>query len=66
MEVGIKIKKYLREHGISQTYISRKIGLQLAKLNRSLNGYRRLSFDEYVAICEALGVSPASFLEPRQ
>ena len=65
MEVGLKIKNYLNEHGISQTFISRKTGLSLQKLNRSLNGFRKLTFDEYVRICDELGVSTAAFLEAR-
>ena len=66
MEVGIKIKKYLTNNGISQRYISRKTGIDPTKLNLSLNGIRRMTFDEYELICGALGVGTDMFLEPRQ
>lgn len=65
MEVGLKIKKYLEESGISQSYICRRTGISQPKLNLALNGKRRLTFDEYSLICGALGVSTARFIEPR-
>ena len=65
MDVGLKIKKYLDENGISQTFISKKTGIKLPKLNLALNGNRRLTFPEYEMICWALGVNTDRFLEPR-
>ena len=65
MEVGLKIKKYLEENGISQVYISRKTNIPSVKLNLSLNGKRRLTFDEYAAICGTLNVNTDKFLKAR-
>ncbi len=65
MEVGIKIKKYLDDHKITQTYLSEKSGLQLPKLNLALNGHRRLTFTEYAVICGVLGLNTDYFLKPR-
>ena len=65
MEVGLKIKSFLQAHGIKQKHISNVTGITTAKLNQSLNGHRRLSFEEYVAICNALNVSVTEFLEAR-
>lgn len=65
MCVGLKIKNYLRNNGISQTFVSEKTGIPLAKLNLSLNGNRRLDFTEYELICGALSVGADKFLEPR-
>lgn len=65
MELGIKIKQYLEENGVSQTYVSKKTGLELAKLNLSLNGKRKLTFPEYELICGALNVNTDKFLKPR-
>ena len=47
LEVGLKIKKYLDEKGISQAHISREIEMDPVKLNLSLNGKRRFTFPEY-------------------
>lgn len=65
MEVGEKIKTYIEEKGISQTYISRKTGIALPKLNLALNGNRRLTFPEYEVICWVLEVNTDKFLQPR-
>lgn len=65
MEVGLKIKGYLDDKGISQAHISRETGIAPVKLNLALNGKRRLTFEEYAAICCALSVNTDYFLEPR-
>lgn len=65
MEVGIKIKKYLEENGISQTYIGKRTGIELPKLNLALNGNRKFTFDEYCLICGVLKVNTDFFLKPR-
>lgn len=65
MEVGLKIKKYLEENGISQVYVARECHMTTAKLNLALNGNRRLTFDEYEVICGVLGVNTDFFIKPR-
>lgn len=51
MEVGEKIKRYIDENGLSQTYISKKTGIAKLKLNLALSGNRRFTFPEYEMIC---------------
>ena len=46
MCVGLKIKSYLKDNGITQTFVANKTGIPLQKLNLSLNGMRRLDFGE--------------------
>ena len=65
MEVGVKIKEYLEEKGITQAFISRKTGIELPKLNLALNGKRRITFEEYSIICGVLNVNTDFFLKPR-
>ena len=65
MEVGVMIKNYLEQNGISQAHVSRKTGIETAKLNMALNGSRRLTLDEYSSICFVLGVDTNYFLKPR-
>lgn len=65
METGMKIKSYLDERGISQVFLSEKSNIPAPKLNLALNGKRKLTFDEYEAICWALGVGVDTFLEPK-
>lgn len=63
LDVEQKIKEYLEENGISQAHIGRKAGLNLTKLNLSLNGNRKMTLEEYAAICGALGVNTDFFLK---
>lgn len=65
MEVGLKIKKYLEENGITQAHVSRESDVNPVKLNLALNGNRKLTFDEYEKICGVLGVNTDKFLKPR-
>lgn len=65
MDIGVMIKKYLEERGITQVFLSRKSGIDPAKLNLALNGGRKISLDEYARICYALGVNTDEFLKPR-
>ncbi len=62
MEIGLRIKDYLISNGISQTFISAKTGISTPKLNLALNAKRRLTLEEYEAICSVLGVSCDKFL----
>lgn len=66
MCVGIKIKSYLKEHGIKQTYISSITGIPTSKLNMALNGNRKMTFEEYELICGVLKVDTNLFLKPKQ
>lgn len=65
MEVGVKIKEYLEEKGITQTFISRKTGIELPKLNLALNGKRKITVEEYSIICGVLKLNTDFFLKPR-
>lgn len=65
MRIEEKIKEHLENNGISQSFISKKTGIELPKLNLSLNGHRRMTFQEYELICGALNVNTDKFLTPR-
>lgn len=66
MAVGQKIKIYLNEKGISQTWLSIESKIELSKLNLALNGHRRLAFDEYEVICYVLALPVGTFLQHRK
>lgn len=65
MDVGLKIKAYIDEQGISQVELSRRTRIPTCKLNLSLSAKRRLTFAEYQNICWALGVGVDEFMQPR-
>ena len=63
MDVGMKIKEYISGKGIAQAALGRQTGIDTVKLCLSLNGERKLTLEEYVLICNALGVKADYFLE---
>ena len=63
MSIGKKIKLYLIENGISQTWLSEKTNIALPKLNASLNGDRKISVDEFAEILFALNVDANLFIK---
>ncbi len=65
MHIGLAIKEYLEENGISQAFVSRESKINPVKLNMALNGNRKLGLDEYALICGALKVNTDFFLKPR-
>ena len=55
---GSDIKKYLIENGIKQSYLS---GIPSPILNMILNDNRKIEANEYMRICDALGVPLEQF-----
>ena len=62
MKIAEKLKSYIYETGRTQAYLSRKTGISPSRLNLILSGKRRLQLEEYVRICEALGLGLGAFL----
>lgn len=62
-ETHQKIKQYLLDNGISQTHVARESGISLPAMSAILSGNRRLTAEEYVAICNALRVSVSTFTQ---
>lgn len=59
--VGTRIKQYMLNKGITQTFVSTKTKIPTNILNPILNGKRNLLAEEYFLICEALGVPLQTF-----
>ena len=55
------IREYIDRMGFTQTVVARNAGMTKVALSESLRGNRRLTADEYVSICRALGVSADFF-----
>lgn len=60
---GKKIKEYLSNKGISQTFVANKTGIPISTLNAALNGNRKILAEEYFLICQALEVPLDTFVE---
>lgn len=63
MEFHEKIKAYIVDHGIKQTFLAQKIGLTDYAFSDVLSGQRKLNAIEYYKLCQALGVPMEYFIE---
>lgn len=52
--LGLKIRDYMDNKGIKQTFLAEKTGLSLQAINTILNGSRKIEANEYFEICKAL------------
>lgn len=59
---GLRIKKYIDDKGIKQTFLSEKSGIPPVTLNQILNDNRRLEVNEYAHICMSLNL-PLDFFK---
>lgn len=57
------IAKYLEENGIKQNFLANKINMSPVSLNNIINGSRKIDIEEYVRICDALGMPYEFFLK---
>jgi transcriptional regulator with XRE-family HTH domain len=60
---GKKIKEYLSNKGISQTFVANKTGIPISTLNAALNGNRKILAEEYFLICQALEIPLDTFVK---
>ena len=61
-----RIKKYLKERGVTQASVARRIGMSESKLSLSLSGKRGLTLNEFEKICRVLEVSPNTFVAAKE
>lgn len=61
--VGAKIKQYLNEHGIRQSFIADKVGLTPSQMSDICNKDRSIDCLVYYKICKVLSVPLEFFLE---
>ncbi|MCL2689199.1 MAG: helix-turn-helix domain-containing protein [Chitinispirillia bacterium] len=60
-----KIKEYIKERGIKQTFLQKILGISPSSCSAMLNGKRGISVDEYFMICNVLNV-PLDYFKPEQ
>ncbi len=62
MTINEKIKKYLEDHGIKQSFISKKTEIPTDVLSKIVVGQRNITAEELGKISKALNVSADIFL----
>lgn len=63
MQMHKRIKQYIDDRGLSQKIIAANMGETESRLSLLLNGKRRMTVDDYEAICRAMAVDPARFYQ---
>jgi len=61
--IGERIKEYLRENGIKQSFLVEKTGLTHSQVSDICNNDRKLDCVEYYKICKALNLSLDHFMQ---
>lgn len=61
--VGARIKDYLQQNGIKQTFLAEKTGLSNAQVSDICNHDRKIDCVEYYKICQALNVPLDMFVK---
>lgn len=61
--VGQRIKQYLIDNGIKQTFVAEKVGIPASQLSDICNKGRIIDCLLYSKICKALNVPLETFLE---
>lgn len=63
MLVYEKVRQYIDEHGIRQSFVAKKCNISTTTFNAMMNGKRKMYADDLRDICYALQVSPETFVE---
>lgn len=61
MTMEEKLDAYISGHGMKIKFVAQKAGIPYQRLQTSLNGTRKIKADEFIAVCETLGVDPLLF-----
>lgn len=57
------LKEYLKSHGITQTWVAKKLGMSVAGFNNYLNGQNKFNADFALSVSKVLNISPSIFLK---
>ena len=64
--IASKIKAYLAEHGIRQSFLVDKLDVHSSTVSDWLNGRRGINVVSYVHICKALEVPYSTFIDDKR
>ena len=57
MNVSQCVQEYLKDHGIKQVFVAQKCGWSKQKTSSIIRGKSKMAADDFLAICDAIGVS---------
>ena len=64
-DIRAELRRYLREHGITQRYLADRVNMSYESMSRMLCQKRELSADELLRICATLGIQPQQLCDPK-
>lgn len=64
--VGERIKNYLKDNGIKQTFLAEKTGLTNSKISDICINDRKIDVVDYYKICKALNLPLEYFLQENE
>lgn len=56
MSIELAIRKYLKDHGIKQSFVAEKCGWSKQKTHTIISGKQKISAEEYGRLCDAVEV----------
>lgn len=59
---GARIKEYINQKGLKLGAVANRAGIPLNTFSAMVNGKRKITVEEYVRICAALGVPFEQFI----
>lgn len=62
MKTYEKLRRYMKEHGHSQKEVADKLGITRQAVWNILHGYVELKVEDFLLICDALGVDVETIL----
>lgn len=63
MTVNAKLRAFVVENGIKQSYICEQTGMSADTVSRILNSNRKVTADEFLDFCLVLGLDPRDFIK---
>lgn len=63
MDIAGAICQYLKENGIKQSFVAEKCGWTKQKTSNIVRGRAKIAADDYIALCDALGVQYGFFYD---
>lgn len=66
MSVNQRIRRYIKENGMTFTFVAERSGFDIKKFSRLMSNRQEMTTDEYEKICkDGLKVDPGFFYGPK-
>ena len=63
MDINAKIKEYIESHGVRQSFLVQKTGIDREKMSKIINCKRKVTAEELVKIARALDIEINYFFD---